>query len=381
MKWLGILGLLALSECLVIIPLRKINTLRETLREENLLTNLLEENMDGRSQNETDDPKIYLHPLRNHEDLAYLGNITIGTPPQEFRVLSDTGSADLLVFSIYDSSLACRAKKLFNPHLSRTFQGTQELFYIRYSCGSIFGSLGYDTIQIGNLAIQGRRFGLSRWKNGSTETPFDGILGLGYRSLALEMTTPIFDNLMAQGVISHPVFAFYLGDQKENDSMVMFGGVDHSYHKGELEWIPVSQTHHWQMTMNRITMDRMVMGCFNGCQAILDTWTVLLVGPSTLVRNIQKLINGTRFGREYVVPCSSITQLPDFILNINGTDYPVPAEAYIWKSPQGFCATNFQEHPEPSTKTETWILGAIFLRLYFSVYDRGNNSIGLAPAV
>ena len=34
----------------------------------------------------------------------------------------------------------------------------------------------------------------------------------------------------------------------------------------------------------------------------------------------------------------------------------------------------------PLETSETWILGDVFLRLYFSVYDRGNNRIGLAPA-
>ncbi|XP_057575748.1 pregnancy-associated glycoprotein 2-like [Hippopotamus amphibius kiboko] len=381
MKWLGILGLLALSECLVIIPLRKSNTLREPLREKNLLTNFLEENMDDRSQNETDDPKMYLHPLGNHEDLAYLGNITIGTPPQEFRVVFDTGSADLWVFSIYCSSPACRAKKLFNPNLSRTFQHKRQRFEIIYSCGSVNGTIGYDTVRIGNLVNMHQAFGLSKWQNGFEDTPFDGILGLAYPSLAFERTTLVFDNLKRQGIISQPVFAFYLSDQKDNGSVVMFGGVDHSYHKGELKWVPVSQTHLWQMTMNRITMDRMVIGCFNGCQAILDTGTSLLLGPPRLVRNIHKLINGTRLGEEYMIPCSSVAQLPAFTLNINGTDYPVPAEAYIWKSPQGICFSNFRVQSDPSDEPETWILGDVFLRLYFSVYDRGNNRIGLAPAV
>ena len=38
---------------------------------------------------------------------------------------------------------------------------------------------------------------------------------------------------------------------KPEGSVVMFGGVDHRYYKGELNWIPVSQTSHWQISMNK----------------------------------------------------------------------------------------------------------------------------------
>ncbi|XP_057583152.1 pregnancy-associated glycoprotein 2-like [Hippopotamus amphibius kiboko] len=381
MKWLRILGLVALSECLVIIPLTKIKTLRETLREKNLLTNFLEENTDDRSQNATDDPKISLHPLRNYLNMVYFGNITIGTPPQEFRVVFDTGSSDLWVSSVVCSSQPCSANKRFNPHLSRTFRRTRRLFTLKYHTGRIVGSLGCDTVRIGNLVILGQEFGLSEKQIQLDRVPFDGVLGLAYPSLARKRTTPVLDNLKTQGIISQPVFAFYLSNQKENGSVVMFGGVDHSYHRGELKWIPVSRTHHWQITMNRISMDGVAIGCFNGCQAILDTGTSLLVGPTTMVTTIQKLIKAIPFGREYMVPCSNITQLPTFSININGSDYPVPAEAYIWKSPKGPCIINFREHPKPLKDPETWILGDVFLRLYFSVYDWGNSRIGLAPAV
>ena len=55
---------------------------------------------------------------------------------------------------------------------------------------------------------------------------------------------------------------------------------------------------------------------------------------------------------------------------------------YLWfpQDYRGRCYTTFQESPL-SPPTEFWILGDVFLRQYFSVYDRGNDRIGLARAV
>lgn len=39
---------------------------------------------------------------------------------------------------------------------------------------------------------------------------FDGVLGMGYPSLAEILGNPVFDNMLAQKTVEKPVFSFYL---------------------------------------------------------------------------------------------------------------------------------------------------------------------------
>jgi len=39
---------------------------------------------------------------------------------------------------------------------------------------------------------------------------FDGVLGLGYASLAEILGNPVFDNMISQKTVEEPVFSFYL---------------------------------------------------------------------------------------------------------------------------------------------------------------------------
>ena len=43
---------------------------------------------------------------------------------------------------------------------------------------------------------------------------------------------------------------FSLQDKREG-SVVMFGGVDHRYYKGELNWVPLIQAGDWSVHMDR----------------------------------------------------------------------------------------------------------------------------------
>ena len=66
--------------------------------------------------------------------------------------------------------------------------------------------------QIGDLVCKSQAIGLTRFDFGKAMriSGFDGFLGLAYPSLALQNTTPVFDSMWNQGLISKNLFAFYL---------------------------------------------------------------------------------------------------------------------------------------------------------------------------
>ena len=65
--------------------------------------------------------------------------------------------------------------------------------------------------QVGGIAVKKQIFGLSK-----TEGPFmeyihaDGFLGLAYPSISASGATPVFDNMMKQGLVNEDLFSVYL---------------------------------------------------------------------------------------------------------------------------------------------------------------------------
>ncbi|XP_058926493.1 pepsin A-like [Kogia breviceps] len=385
MKWLLLLTLTVLSECTSYkVSLTRKKSLRQNLIENGQLKDFLRHHQYNIGSKYFPSEATTLmsdQPLQNYLDMEYFGTIGIGTPPQHFTVIFDTGSSNLWVPSIYCSSRACSNHNRFNPQKSSTFKGTNNTVSIAYGTGSMTGVLGYDTVQVAGLSDTNQIFGLSETEPGSSlyYAAFDGILGLAYPSISSSGATPVFDNMWNQGLVSQDLFSVYLSKDDKSGSVVQFGGIDSSYYTGTLNWVPVSSEGYWQITVDSITMYGQPIACINGCQAIVDTGTSLLAGPTSAISNIQSYIGATEdpYG-SMVISCSSISSLPDIIFTINGVQYPVPPTAYILQS-QGGCVSGFQGMNIPTFSGELWILGDIFIRQYYTVFDRANNQVGLAP--
>nr|XP_034979914.1 embryonic pepsinogen-like isoform X1 [Zootoca vivipara]XP_034979915.1 embryonic pepsinogen-like isoform X2 [Zootoca vivipara] len=383
MKYLAVLfTIVALAECLVKIPLQRGTKVRDTLKEKNLLDNLLQKHhYDIGTKYNSAFSKAALvadEPLLNSLDTEYYGTIYIGTPPQKFTVVFDTGSSNLWVPSVYCSSPACRKHQRFNPSWSSTFQSTQQTISIQYGTGSMEGYLGYDTVKVSGLSVSDQPFGLSSSEPGIIflYSEFDGILGLGYPNIAVDEVTPVFDNMVEQGLVQQNLFSVYL-NREASGSMVIFGGVDHSYFTGPINWIPVTQEGYWQIAVDSILVNGQTIACSGGCQAIVDTGTSLLAGPGYEISKLQNAIGATaaQYG-QYDIDCSNLPDMPDVVFVINGIQYPLTPSAYTNQVTQAGCTSGFQ-----NTSGDLWILGDVFIREYYSIFDRENNQVGLAKAV
>ncbi|XP_058859934.1 pepsin A-like [Acipenser ruthenus] len=373
-------ALLSISHCFTKMYLQKGKSIRERLEEEGLLEEFLQENPIIPISKYSAVPSSSNELLINHFDSMYYGIITIGTPPQSFKVLFDTGSSNLWLPSINCQSPACTNHATFAPNASSTFQATNRVFYIVYSSGSMHGTLGYDTVKVADIVVPKQEFGLSVSEPGNAfyYAPFDGIVGLAYPSIASGKATPLFDNMMSQHLVSQDLFSFYLNRIPSTgpQAVLTFGGIDPSYYTGAIQWVPVTSQSYWQVNVDSVKINGQVVACSSVCEAILDTGTSLMIGSSDAISSIMKMVGlSLQSNGMYAASCDNLDKMPDVVFTINGLDFPMPSYAYTMPVSGGLCKSGFGH------TGDFWILGEVFMREYYSIFDRGNNRVGLAKAV
>ncbi|CAI9294760.1 unnamed protein product [Lactuca saligna] len=234
--------------------------------------------------------------LKNYMDAQYYGEIGIGTPPQKFTVIFDTGSSNLWVPSTKCYfSVACLLHSKYKSSQSSTYKKNGKSAAIRYGTGAISGFFSQDSIRLGDFTIKEQDFIEATKEPGITfvAAKFDGILGLGFQEISVGGALPVWYNMVDQGLVHEPVFSFWLNrNTKDNEGgELVFGGVDTNHFRGEHIYVPVTQKGYWQFEMNDVFIGNEPSGfCTNGCAAIADSGTSLLVGPTAVVTQINQAI-------------------------------------------------------------------------------------------
>lgn len=272
---------------------------------------------------------------------AYYGTLLVGTPPEPFTVVFDTGSGHLVLPSTYCKSEACRVHKRYRRSASDTgrdinhngvsvdgLSSLRDQLTVSYGIGEVKGVFVEDVICVETL--DGPREGDVPNASAAVQQPaeviadgrlpkgcvtlrflaatelsedpfkafaFDGILGLGLQGLS---QTPDFNYLevMAKSVqgwgsTAPHTFAVFLATSAAEDSEIALGGWSEEHLAEELSWnpVPAPELGHWLVNLRSIRVDGAVLPfCASGCKAAVDTGTSLLAVPSDVFPELYEML-------------------------------------------------------------------------------------------
>ena len=292
----------------------------------------------------------------------------------------DTGSSNLWVPSSECGSIACYLHAKYDSSASSTYKGNGTSFDIQYGSGSLSGFVSQDTVTIGDITIKSQDFAEATSEPGLAFAfgRFDGILGLGFDTISVNKIVPPFYKMIEQKAIDEPVFAFYLADDK-GESEVVFGGVDKSRYTGKLTTIPLKRKAYWEVDFDAISYGDDTAD-LESTGVILDTGTSLIALPSQLAEMLNAQIGAKKsYNGQYTVDCNKKSSLKDVTFTLGGNKFALGPEDYILEL-SGSCISTFMGMDFPAPVGPLAILGDAFLRRYYSVYDLGAGTVGLAEA-
>jgi len=309
---------------------------------------------------------------------AYWGSMTLGTPPQSFKVIFDTGSGNLIIPSSQCTGGGCKPHRKYERNASSTAvavtnekgEGSSE---ITFGTGQISGDFFKDKMCLGkDICIDANFIAADRE---STEPfdliPFDGILGLGFSDLSMGDGFNIVDDLQASGALPGGQFSFYLTDG--GDSELTFGGYKSENLASDVVWSNVQRASWWQVSMDDIAFNNQAQHlCHNGCQVAVDTGTSMLAGPSDLVDKLNQMVNVKD-------DCSNFMDLPKIGFKMGNNILNLKPDDYVDRDATS-CSFSLMALDVPPPKGPVFIFGDPFLRRFVTIFDRKNSRVGFAVA-
>jgi len=347
-------------------------------------TTTLSENVDGDKHG---------MPLKNYNNTEYYGQISIGTPGQCFYVAFDTGLSNLWTFSERCTSVTCFLHKKFDCSKSSGCQSNEDPIELTVDAEVLSGRVDNDKVCLGC----GEKTGACLEKQGFAEIKkvsanpdrtrlifpkFDGMLGMGFDSMAANNLKTPFSQLLQSGVCAEPVFAFWLNRDRSTGASggeLTLCGIDKNHHDGEIFYVPLTGKDRWEITIDSLTIGSATSD--SSFQAVLSTGTSLILGPQLDIIYIYKVLGAIRYGFTdyWTVDCSIVSEIPNITFKINGRDFVLTPKDYIFEmvlSRDVRCVAGFVSQQEEYSTT--WVLGNAFINHHYTIFDQGQRRIGFA---
>jgi len=323
----------------------------------------------------------------------YTGKVKIGSNKQEFDLIIDTGSSTLWVEET-GCSLCADFDHKFNPSKSTTFKPSTNQQTITYGDGSyVLGTVSQDLIFIGDDVVLNTtsNFLLVTTATMSTDNDnvYDGILGLGFSSLNFNNPT-LIDSLYASKAITSRLFALYLnrlgkiGDDEGYGSFpstLEIGTFDYLKYTGnsspEVFTFPITSTGYW--STDKVTgLNLGAVSITAPLPVIFDSGTSLIVIDTTSFLKLYSALNEdytcalSDDGSLLACYCKSTSDMPNMVLTSTLYEFTIPSNN-VWYREKDVCLLLVSSGSE-----DFWILGDVFLRDFYVVYNMDAMTVTIA---
>lgn len=325
----------------------------------------------------------------------FLGEITVGEPPQKFKVLFDTGSTNMWIPSEKCQTVACFKKQKYDQSISKNFQLIEEKTPVEifFGTGSIKMKFASDDILLGNIKIKNQEFGIADFMSDDpfTDMYFDGLFGLGINEDSSQKKQLPFDNMTKHNNLKNNIFSIYYPKNVDDDGAITFGGYEEKYidPNSKIEWFDVTSKKYWTIKMiglkvNNVFVDVCSKNKGGFCEAVIDTGTSSIGGPKEDLILLSKLLNPGKVCNERMLKMFSFIFINDqgkqIEYKLSPSDYIVNLFRTnpILKTP---CHFAFIPINVPTSKGYLYILGQVFLQKYYAIFEREHMKIGLVKSI
>ncbi|KAI0028325.1 aspartic peptidase domain-containing protein [Vararia minispora EC-137] len=334
-------------------------------------------------------------------DSSYYGSIAVGTPATAYDVILDTGSADLWLAASGCSSGCSSSIATFDGTSSSTFSNLSSSFSITYGSGVVNGYLVTDVVQMAGFEVSDQTFGACPpMSSGLVDAPVSGLLGLAWQGLSSTGAKPFWQQLYESGVLDTAEMGFFLtrylnvsrASSLEQGGVFTLGATNTTLYTGSIAFQSLTQSDlYWTIALDSVVVGGGTVSMGSGStNAVIDTGTTLIGGPSTEVANIYAQISGSQalsgsYNGYYSFPCSTSVNVS---MTFGGRAWSIaPADFNLGQLDSSTCIGAFFVFSSSSTPLSrrasssssiAWIVGDTFLKNVYSVFRASPAAVGFA---
>ncbi|KAF5098635.1 hypothetical protein D0Z00_001978 [Geotrichum galactomycetum] len=317
-------------------------------------------------------------------DISYYIEVTVGSAndtssKKPFNLIVDTGSFYTWVYSINCTSSVCTSHKQLDPVDSNSLEITNNDFTIAYTSGSVDGIVVQDTLSYAGFSSP-QHFGLAAKVDSSlADFPVDGIMGLPANDKSPDFFPGVINTLYNQKLIKDRIFSINLGraNNDKDEGSFTIGGVDASKYTGNITYVDIlsQKMGFWEINVDGTYVNGYKID-FGSRTAIIDTGTTLLIMAPEDALKLHGFISGSQTdGSNFVIPCNTTMDLE---FQLGGKKWAVSSQDYIggvYSEADKLCISNIQGI---QFDNNNWILGDVFLKNVYSVYNMETQQVGFA---